>query len=286
MKELWENIEGFFTYQIISAKNDGDFHLDVKHIIFGILAVIIASLVLRGIKRLLTRKMDETDKLKFDSIFKFFNYLVYLIVIIVVLNSSGVNLTAILTASAALFVGIGFALQDFFKDIIAGITILVDKSLLVNDIIEMEGKIGRIFEIRLRTTRAITRDDKVLVIPNHLFLTQTIYNYTQNHPKTRESIAVGVAYGSDTELVKQQLLDCANKQSGVLKSPQPFVLFNNFGDSALEFGLYFFVRDSFVDPRIKSELRFAIDKAFREHNITIPFPQRDVHVFQAKEKSL
>lgn len=286
MKELWKKIKDFFDHEIISGDKPGDFHLDTWHIILAVLAIVVASLILRGVKRLLTRKMDETDKLKFDSIFKFFNYLVYIIVIVVVLNSSGVNLTALLTASAALFVGIGFALQDFFKDIIAGITILVDKSLLVNDIIEMEGKVGRIFEIRLRTTRAITRDDKVLVIPNHLFLTQTIYNYTQNHPKTREHISVGVAYGSDTELVKQQLLECANKQSGVLKSPQPFVLFNNFGDSALEFGLYFFVRDSFVDPRIKSELRFAIDKAFREHKISIPFPQRDVHIFQAKENNL
>ncbi|EAS18542.1 mechanosensitive ion channel family protein [Flavobacteria bacterium BBFL7] len=202
------------------------------------------------------------------------------------MNSSGVDLTAILTASAALFVGIGFALQDFFKDIIAGITILVDKSLLVNDIIEMEGKVGRVFEIRLRTTRAITRDDKVLVIPNHLFLQQTIYNYTQNHPKTRENIQVGVAYGSDTDKVKKLLLECAANQSGVLKSPQPFVLFNNFGDSALEFALYFFVRDSFVDPRIKSELRFAIDKSFRAHDITIPFPQRDVHIFQSKDNTI
>ncbi|WP_397300337.1 mechanosensitive ion channel family protein [Nonlabens ulvanivorans] len=286
MKELWKKLKGFFDYEIISADKPGDFHLDAGHIILAILAIVVASLALRGIKRLLTRKMDETDKLKFDSIFKFFNYIVYIIVIIIVLNSSGVDLTAILTASAALFVGIGFALQDFFKDIIAGITILVDKSLLVNDIIEMEGKVGRVFEIRLRTTRAITRDDKVLVIPNHLFLQQTIYNYTQNHPKTRENIQVGVAYGSDTELVKRLLLECATNQSGVLKSPQPFVLFNNFGDSALEFALYFFVRDSFVDPRIKSELRFAIDKSFRAQNVTIPFPQRDVHIFQSKDKTI
>lgn len=282
MKDFWGSIVEILEYDIIGSSEPGSFHLDTLGILLAVIAILIASLTLRGIKRLLTRKMDDTDKLKFDSIFKFFNYIVYIIVIVIVLNSSGVNLTAILTASAALFIGIGFALQDFFKDIIAGITILVDKSLLVNDIIEIDGKVGRVFEIKLRSTRAITRDDKVIIIPNHLFLSQTIYNYTQNHPKTRESISVGVAYGSDTELVKNTLLECAISQSGVLKSPQPFVLFNNFGDSALEFGLYFFVRDSFVDPRIKSELRFAIDKAFREHKISIPFPQRDVHIFQNK----
>lgn len=272
------SIQDFLNYKIIKSSDSGGFHLEVWHIIMTIVAVISATLILRGVKKLLTHNMQEVDKFKFDSIFKFFNYLVYIIVTIVVLHSTGVNLTAILTASAALFVGIGFALQDFFKDIIAGISIIVDKSLLVNDVIEMEGKIGRVFEIKLRSTRAITRDDKVLVIPNHLFLTQTIYNYTQNHPKTREVINIGVAYGSDTQLVNDVLLSCALNQSGVLKSPQPFVLFNDFGENALQFGLYFFIRDSFVDPRIKSELRFSIDKAFREHNITIPFPQRDIHM--------
>jgi len=283
MKEIWEQIQEFLTFQIIEEGQPGDFHLDTWMIILAVLAIIAASLVLRGIKKILTRKMDDTDKLKFDSIFKFFNYIVYIIVIIMVLNATGVNVTAVLTASAAIFVGIGFALQDFFKDIIAGISILVDKSLLVNDIIEVDGKVGRVFEIKLRSTRAITRDDKVLVIPNHLFLQQTIFNYTQNHAKTREQINIGVAYGSDTEKVKELLLECAVNQKGVLKSPEPFVMFNDFGDSALQFGLYFFVRDSFTDPRVKSELRFAIDKVFRAHQISIPFPQRDIHIITKNE---
>ncbi len=285
MKEIWDQIKEFLTFPIVERTNPGGFHLDTWMIILAVLAIIAASLVLRGIKKILTRKMDASDKLKFDSIFKFFNYIVYIIVTIMVLNATGVNVTAVLTASAAIFVGIGFALQDFFKDIIAGISILVDKSLLVNDIIELDGKVGRVFEIKLRSTRAITRDDKVLVIPNHLFLQQTIFNYTQNHAKTREHISIGVAYGSDTEKVKELLLDCANDQKGVLKSPEPFVLFNDFGDSALQFGLYFFVRDSFTDPRVKSELRFAIDKSFRAHQISIPFPQRDIHIITQNENN-
>lgn len=285
MKEIWDQIKEFLTFQIIEEGQPGDFHLDTWMIILAAIAILAASLVLRGIKKILTRKMDDTDRLKFDSIFKFFNYIVYIIVIIMVLNATGVDVTAVLTASAAIFVGIGFALQDFFKDIIAGISILVDKSLLVNDIIELDGKVGRVFEIKLRSTRAITRDDKVLVIPNHLFLQQTIFNYTQNHAKTREHINIGVAYGSNTEKVKELLLDCAVNQKGVLKSPEPFVMFDDFGDNALQFGLYFFVRDSFTDPRVKSELRFAIDKVFREHQISIPFPQRDIHIITQNENN-
>ncbi|MFT5751659.1 MAG: small-conductance mechanosensitive channel, partial [Dokdonia sp.] len=106
---------------------------------------------------------------------------------------------------------------------------------------------------------------------------------TQNHKTTRESVKVGVAYGSETVKVTELLLGCVVNQKGVLKNPKPFVLFENFGDSALEFGVYFFINNSFIDPRIKSDIRYAIDAAFREGDITIPFPQRDVHIFNAKE---
>jgi small-conductance mechanosensitive channel len=277
----WQKIEDFFKYKIIEPDIKGEFHLDTWMIILTVLALVTVTFLLRAIKKIFTRKMELNDKLKFQSIFKFFNYLVYLVLILVILHSYSVNLTAVLTASAAIFVGIGFALQDFFKDIIAGVTILVDKSLLVNDVIEINDKVGRVFEIKLRSTRAITRDDKVLIIPNHLFLSETIFNYTQNHTKTRELVQVGVAYGSDVRKVEQLLLKCAKAEKTILKSPEPFVMFNNFGDSSLDFGLYYFVRDSFTDLRVKSNLRFAIDQIFRENNITIPFPQRDVHFYQS-----
>jgi small-conductance mechanosensitive channel len=278
MKSDWDKIVEFFTYEIIPSGENGGFHFDTWMLLLAVFAIVITTLILRGIRKVVTRKMDAPNKLKFESVFKFFNYIVYIIVVITVLNSSGVQLTGLLTASAALFVGLGFALQDLFKDIIAGITILIDRSVLVNDVIEMNGKVGRVFEVKLRSTRIVTRDDKILIIPNHLFMSESVYNYTQNHPKTRENVQVGIAYGSDTELVEKILVKCAMQQKGILKSPEPFVMFNDFGDSSLNFGVYFFIRDPFTDPRIKSALRFAIDKAFRENEITIPFPQRDLHI--------
>jgi small-conductance mechanosensitive channel len=143
----------------------------------------------------------------------------------------------------------------------------------------MEGRVGRVFQIKLRTTRALTRDDKVMIIPNHKFMSDVIFNYTQNHETTREAVKVGVAYGSDTKKVEKVLLKCAKQIKDVMESPEPFVLFEDFGDSALHFSLHFYVTDSFVDPKIKSELRFKIDEEFRINNITIPFPQRDVHFY-------
>jgi small-conductance mechanosensitive channel len=195
----------------------------------------------------------------------------------------GVEISVLLAGSAALLVGIGLGLQTLFQDIISGIFIFLDKTLHVNDIIEIDGKVGKVFEIRLRTTRAVTIENRVLIIPNHKFLTHSLFNWTQNGVLTTEGINVGVAYGSDVEKVKRLLIEVANEHPKILKSNKPDVLFMDFGESALQFRLYFTINDSFAQIRIKSDLRYAIDKKFREHNIRIPFPQRDVHIFKDKE---
>jgi small-conductance mechanosensitive channel len=277
LDNLFSGFKDFLNYKLY----DGEIaNISVGTLLLIIVGIIITSLILKIVHRLVTAKLPETDKNKFVSIFSFLKYLLYIFVVITVLHTSGVNLTVLLTASAALFVGLGFALQYLFQDIISGVLIIMDQSLHVGDVIEVEDKVAKVFEIRLRTTRALTRDDKVVVIPNHIFLTNSIYNYTQNHASTRESVKVGVAYGSNVGLVTRILEDVANHQKGVLKNPKPFVQFDDFGDSALMFSLNFFIGDSFGDPRIKSQMRYAIDAKFRENKVVIPFPQRDVHVYQ------
>ncbi|UAB81273.1 mechanosensitive ion channel [Marixanthomonas sp. SCSIO 43207] len=280
---IWGNIQEFLQLGFRFGEGDKQIHVTVGLLLLVIFSFFLASFILKGIRVLFTRNMQETDKRKFISVFRFIKYVTYIVVVFAVLSFAGINVTPFLAASAALLVGLGLALQDLFKDVIGGIFIILDKSLLVGDIIELNDKVGRVIDIKLRTTRAITRDDKIIIIPNHKFITDTIFNYTQNHRTTREYVRVGVAYGSDTEKVKELLLQSAAKQKGVLKSPKPFVLFEDFGDSALIFSIYFFIGDSFVDPRIKSEMRFRIDQLFRENQITIPFPQRDVHLFQTKK---
>lgn len=235
------------------------------------------------IRRLVNKRLAEEDKGKFSSVFSFLKYFVYILVFIITLQSSGIEVSVLLAGSAALLVGLGLGLQTLFQDIISGIFIFIDKALRVNDIIEIDGKVGRVFEIKLRTTRAVTVDDRVLVIPNHKFLTHSLYNWTQNGKKTTESIDIGVAYGSDVEKVKEILIEVAKNHPQVLKFKKPDVLFMDFGDSALIFRLLFTVNNSFLQLKIKSDLRFEIDKKFRENNITIPFPQRDVHMYKKIE---
>jgi small-conductance mechanosensitive channel len=152
--------------------------------------------------------------------------------------------------------------------------------LHVGDIIEIDGMVGRVDEIKLRTTRAVSIDNKVLVIPNHLYLTNSLYNWTQNGITTRESVEVGVAYGSDVQLVKKLLIQAANAQPETLNHEETIVLFTNFGDSSLNFKVIFTINNSFKAQFPKSNIRFEIDRLFREHNVTIPFPQRDVHIYE------
>ena len=258
-------------------------HISIKVILILIVALLIASYAIKVLRKLITRKLPDDDKVKFISVFSYLKWLIFLIIFLVTLSTAGVNVTAIFAASAALLIGIGLALQTLFQDIISGIFILIDQTVHVGDIIELDGKIGRVEEIKLRTTRAVTIDNKVLVIPNHLYLTNTLYNWTENGTTTRESIKVGVAYGSDIELVKNILLEVAKNHKDVFSIPEPMVLFTDFGDSSLDFKLVFTLNDSFQASLPKSDMRFEIDKKFKEHHIEIPFPQRDVHIFQRKE---
>jgi small-conductance mechanosensitive channel len=252
--------------------------LKMKYLILVVLVMLLTTILLQWVRKLVTRRMPKEDKVKFNTVFSFTRWIIYIIVILVVFDAIGFNVTAVFAASAALLIGIGLALQTLFQDIISGIFILIDRSVQVGDIIEIEGKVGRVEEIKLRTTRAVTIDNKVLIIPNHQYLTNSLYNWTQNGKVTRESVSVGVAYGSDTNKVKELLLQAANAHEMILKHPAPLVIFENFGDSALEFRLVFTLNDSFIGAIPKSDLRFEIDRLFREHNISIPFPQRDIHI--------
>ena len=263
------------NYKLIDTKNL-DFTL--LNFLFLIGTLFFTSIILRLIRKLVTRNLPEVDKNKFISVFQFIKYLVYVFAIMFTLDISGVDMKIFLTASAALFVGLGFALQTFFLDIISGVLMILDQSLHVGDIIEVDGKVGVVKEIRLRTTRMVTRNDRVMVIPNNKFMTDILFNWTQNTTTNREQVKVGVAYGSDVNLVRSILEDCAKNTEGAVEENKILVLFEDFADSSLNFSLYFYVNDGMKSPKIQSDIRFKIDAAFRQNNIAIPFPQRDIHI--------
>ena len=274
---IWESTKNFLGLHMDIGE---DISISILDIIIIITVIFLTSVVLRIVLKIITRNLPTEDKGKFNVVYGYFRWVIYLIIFLITLHNVGVNVTAVFAASAALLIGIGLALQTLFQDIISGVFILIDQTVHVGDIIEIDSKVGRVEEIKLRTTRAVTIDNKVLVIPNHLYLENSLYNWTQNGSTTRENVEVGVAYGSDVQLVRKLLLQAASTNDSVLSEPEPSVVFTNFGESSLDFKLVFTLSDSFKAQFPKSEIRFEIDRLFRENNVAIPFPQRDIHIIR------
>ena len=263
----------FFNYQI---RIGSDIALSPKSISIILLVFFLTYLFLKLFRRVVFRTLNNETKLKFRGILTFFNYLVYLIVILITLDNVGVKVSAIFAASAALLVGIGLALQTLIQDVFSGVSILADKTVHVGDVIQVDGQVGRVENITLRTTRAVTRDNKVLIIPNHKFLTSILFNWTENGVLTKEAIQFGVAYKTDINLLEEAIIEITNSHPKVIKNPAPFLLFEDFGESALMFKLIFSMNKSFEANIVKSDLRFKIFKGLKALNIEIPFPQRVV----------
>ncbi|MEX2350005.1 MAG: mechanosensitive ion channel domain-containing protein [Flavobacteriaceae bacterium] len=278
---FWEAFKEFLQYELIAfGKGDNSIVITVGLILLLLFSLFIVKVILRLIRKIYTRKLQPDEKLRFLGAYNFIGYLVYILVFVSVLSSAGIDITLLLTATAVIFIGLGLAMREIFQDIIGGIYIIMDKSVQAGDIIEVNEKVCKVFDTKLRTTRAVTRDEKVIVIPNHKFVTDPVINYTQNYRNTRQSIKVRVAFNADVDRVKEILTQAAKSHRKVLKSPAPFVFFEDFAEDALIFGVYFFISDSFIEPRIKSDIRFAIEKEFRNNKIILPYPQRDIHLFQ------
>jgi len=239
-----------------------------------LLARSFLYLVKKYLKR--QRTKQRLDKGREYAIYQIAVYLTYVITIAIGLESVGVKLTVLLAGSTALLVGLGLGMQDFFKALVAGFIILTERTVSAGDVVEIAGTVGQVKEISLRTTTVTTRDDIVMIIPNQQLISDRVINWSQNKKSTRFSVNVGVAYGSDTELVQKILLEVALANNLVETEQRPSVQFLDFGSSSLDFAVFFYSFELFRIEYVKSELRFAIDKKFREHNIQIPFPQRDL----------
>ena len=256
------------------------------HFFLAALVIIGTRILLMGIEKLfgLEKHIAVGDLNRRKNVFKVFSYIIWVIAVLVILNLANIRLTLFLGAGAALLVGIGFGLQQIFADLISGLFLLFEDNLREDDVVELNNEtIGRVTSIGARTSKVKTRDNVILIIPNSHFISQEVINWSHIENRTRFKVNVGVAYGSDVQLVEKVLLECANNHGDISITPKPFVRFEDFGNSSLDFSLYFWTSKSFEVENIKSDIRFAIDAIFRENNIQIPFPQRDVHIIGPKE---
>jgi small-conductance mechanosensitive channel len=279
MVEVLENIQQWFTeflsYRIWATDF---FKVSVKSLLQVLLLLASARYGFWLLNRILMRSKagEHYDEGRRYTILQISKYIIYTVVIVIALETVGVKVTALLAASTALFVGLGLGLQDAFKDLSSGVIILIERTLTVGDIIQLENQIGKVEAVGLRTTTVRTRDDILIIVPNSKLTNETVINLTHSEETTRFSLQVSVAFGSDTEKVAKILYEIAVKHPQADDKEEPLVLLKDFGDSALIFELNFYTRDLFFVEKIKSDLRFAIDKEFYNNQIIIPFPQRTV----------
>jgi small-conductance mechanosensitive channel len=267
-------LKDILGYKLIEV---ADYELTVGKLIV-IFAIIVGTWVgLTLIRKILYRSKRLDDGQKY-SIYQIVRYIVWVIAIAYCLESLGVEFTLLLAGSAALMVGLGLGLQQTFNDFVSGVIILVEGVIKVGDIIEVDGIVSRVIHIGLRTTKVISRDDITLILPNNILTNHRVINWSHAQETARFRVSVGVDYSSDVELVTKILLDCVNSHKAVLKTPKPFVRFEDFGNSSLDFSVFFWSDRIFPIETVKSEMRYAINKGFRENKITIPFPQRVVHM--------
>ncbi len=248
----------------------------------AVLVFFLVNLVLSFITTFLLKGYYQRSKIDTGSQFainRLLTYFAYLIGVLLVIQAAGFNLIGIWTGAAALLVGIGIGLQQTFNDLICGIIMLFERSVKVGDVIELSGhEVGTVRKIGARTSVLETRDDIIIFVPNSKLIGENVMNWSQVERKARFHVQVGVAYGSDTALVKEILIKAAKDHSRVMDSPPPFVRFLNFGDSSLDFEVLFWSRDLMRIEDTKSDIRLAIDAAFRARGIEIPFPRRDLWV--------
>ncbi len=253
--------------------------------IINIFIIISALFLIRHFSKILkeffNKKINDgkIDKGRGNTVFQISKYFSWILISIFLMEMVGIKMTILVASSAALMVGLGFGLQNIFNDIISGIILLFERDLEVGNLVEVNNIMGRISHINLRTTSIVTPENITIIVPNSKFTTENLINWTHiEDKKMRLSLNLGVAYGSDLDLVKKVLLKCGNAHKYIEKKPEVRVRLRDFGDSSLNMELIIWTYKGFYHETIKSDLRFEIDKMFRGNNIIIPFPQRDVYL--------
>lgn len=245
-------------------------------LVLFILGVFIVTKVVR--KAIFNR--TSLDLPKKYSLYTIFKYIAVVLAVAISLQIMGIDITVLLAGSAALLVGVGFGLQNLFGDVTSGIILLFDSTIKVNDVIEVDGIVGRVEKINLRTTSIITREDNYIIMPNSVITNNNLINWTYSNISSRFRIDVGVDYSSDVKLVMELMEKAVKAQKEVLISPAPVVRFEEYADSSLNFSVFFWCDEVFRVEIIKSQIRVRLYEYFKENNVEIPFPQRVVHMRQ------
>lgn len=276
------NFSNFIKYKFIKTSK---IDLTFGNVVLVVAIFFGAKVTLNLVHLYLQRRFRREGKLSKNKEFvalQIAKYVIYTLAILFSLGALDVEPTVFIGGSAALLVGLGLGLQDVFKDMFSGFVLLFEGSIRVGDVIEMhDGKssesiVAKVLKINVRTTQIETRDGNVLIVPNAKLTQEYIENWSHGSTLSRFRINLTVHYGSDTQLVKELLVQAANNHPCVKKDQPIQVRMNDFGENGLSMELIFWADQNWDINEYKSDIRFEIDRLFRMNNIHIPYPQREV----------
>ncbi|MEQ9582266.1 MAG: mechanosensitive ion channel, partial [Arenibacter sp.] len=265
-----DTLSKLLDFNLISI---GDYEIKVYTLVLILIIILFTRVILKLIKTALFQRYKglHLDKGNTYALYQIIKYVIWVIAIGLILESVGIKVTILIAGSAALLVGVGLGLQQTFNDVISGIILLSEKSIKINDILEIDGDVVEIQEIGLRTSRGLNRNDIAIIIPNSLITTNKVINWSHQKKKTRFKVGVGVAYGSDVDLVVRILEESVLEHPDFDDTKMIEGRFVNFGNSSLDFEVLFFSENVFRIEKVKSDIIRIINRKLSENKNVITF---------------
>ena len=290
--QIWGNVLPVFGYLddwhvYKTSLADGLTHwITLRHLLLAAGIVILTFILSNNLPGLL--EITLLDRLPLDrggryAISFVVKYLVAIVGLLVACQTIGFSWSKVQWLAAGLTVGLGFGLQEIFANVISGLIILIERPIRVGDVVTVNDTTGTVTRMQLRATTVMDRDYRELIVPNKKFITENVMNWTLTDLTSRVILKVGVAYGSDTQLVQETLMKVAKRHPLINETPAPEVVFESFGDSTLNFELRVFIPNREVYAKVLHELNMAIDAAFADKGIEIAFPQQDITIKNLNE---
>lgn len=281
-----DRIRGFLNYPLFKM---GNTEITLWTVLYLLVLVALLFYLSGRMKRWIANRLLAKSKLDAGvrvAVGSIARYGFIVLGVLIILQTSGIDLTTLNVVAGAVGVGVGFGLQNIANNFISGIIILFERPVKVGDRIEVGSVEGDVIEVGARSTTVLTNDNIAIIIPNSKFITENVVNWSFNDEKVRFKAPVSVAYGTDVELVERLLLEVARENPDVLEDPPPVVRFLEFGDSGLQFELRPWSTNLIRRKgKLISSLNSAINAKFAEHHIEIPFPKRDVYLRRTTEET-
>ena len=277
---LGEKIRDAWSYEVMSVQ---DHSITVGSFVLALLLLLLGWWAARRGSGFIARASQTRFKLDPGAAHALQTLSFYVLLAgftLFALHTIRFPLTAFTVLGGALAIGIGFGSQNVMNNFISGLILMLERPVRAHDLVEVDGNHGRIEKIGARSTQIRSVDGRHIIVPNSFFLESNVVNWTLSDDLIRTSVSVGVIYGSPTEVVKKLILQAVDEDDMVLRTPQPIVVFEAFGDNSLNFDVYFWIRARApMEARVvQSRIRFRVDDLFRENQLVIAFPQRDVHL--------